>query len=449
MSKLDSLIEQAKEGDINAIATLLSRQLAPKNIRVQANQKSGFLNLLFEAEQTPSQTQLVPWTNRALNNLQPKGISVVRLYARIKGQSEFAWKTQIQVEFNAQDASNTQIDHLISSQVQIHQKINSPSDHSTPKNTLAKKRKITNQTKKTTKIVKSKPNGDWASQYSYKLEQSNNFMVIALSTFLGLVYFAFVNVGIIFLGILAIIPANAARNKGYTVWKWWCYGFIFIPLAAILVGALPPRPESPSFELEERERKAKAQMQVIKERLNVLLHDEILVFKQSASYRGGVKGFPKRLEEMGIAYITNSSFIFLHSVMDFKLFHFRIIDATLDTFQMDEVRAFLASGDVARQLQNTKNVVNIAYMDEDDVERNARFQIHGAALIQGEELNAQEFLNYLFEFKKDFYKKDAISKPQDGRDAFIKMKRLKQLLDQGIITQNEFENKKKKLLDDV
>ncbi|MEA5421542.1 hypothetical protein VB712_20155 [Spirulina sp. CCNP1310] len=40
-------------------------------------------------------------------------------------------------------------------------------------------------------------------------------------------------VGAIFLSGLAIIPANIAKNKGYSFSKWWCYGFMMFIVAFI------------------------------------------------------------------------------------------------------------------------------------------------------------------------------------------------------------------------
>ncbi|WP_164674557.1 hypothetical protein [Spirulina subsalsa] len=105
MTQSDLLVNRAKEGNIEAIATLIAHQLAPKQIKTQVNQKSGVLNILFESEKTPSQAQLVPWITKALNNLQPKGIKQVRLYGRIQGQSEIVWKHQIELNSLDQNLS--------------------------------------------------------------------------------------------------------------------------------------------------------------------------------------------------------------------------------------------------------------------------------------------------------------------------------------------------------
>ncbi|TVQ52491.1 MAG: hypothetical protein EA366_14085 [Spirulina sp. DLM2.Bin59] len=107
MTQADLLVQQAKEGNIEAIGTLIAHQLAPKHIKTQVNQKSGVLNVLFEAEKTPSQAQLIPWITKALNHLQPQGIQQVRLYGRIQGQSEITWKHQIELKSLGQNLSIT------------------------------------------------------------------------------------------------------------------------------------------------------------------------------------------------------------------------------------------------------------------------------------------------------------------------------------------------------
>ncbi len=118
---------------------------------------------------------------------------------------------------------------------------------------------------------------------------------------------------------------------------------------------------------------------------------------------------------------------------------------------MSGLRGFLAFGDEGRQLQQTKNTIDIRYLDLKNVERNVKFQIHGAFTISGEEVKARELLNHLLEFKDKFL----VSNNQSSLnltqqlDNFSKLEKLKSLKDQGVISDVEFESKKKQILDEI
>lgn len=118
---------------------------------------------------------------------------------------------------------------------------------------------------------------------------------------------------------------------------------------------------------------------------------------------------------------------------------------------MSGVRGFLAFGDGGRQLQQTKNTIDLQFIDDNNIKRNAKFQIHGAFTIPGEEVKAREFLNHLLEFKDRFIVSNhqSLSQNKPQLDNFSKLEKLKQLKDRGIISDTEFEIKKKQFLDEM
>ena len=118
---------------------------------------------------------------------------------------------------------------------------------------------------------------------------------------------------------------------------------------------------------------------------------------------------------------------------------------------MEAYRGFWAFGDEGRQLQQTKNTIDVCYLDNKNVERNAKFQIHGAFTISGEEVKAREFLNYLLEFKDQFIvsSHESLSQNSSQLNSFSKLENLKKLKDSGIISDTEFETKKKQFLDEM
>ena len=48
-------------------------------------------------------------------------------------------------------------------------------------------------------------------------------------------------IGFIVTAILAYIPANMAKNKGYNFWLWWLYGCMFFIVAIVHVNAIPSK----------------------------------------------------------------------------------------------------------------------------------------------------------------------------------------------------------------
>ena len=86
-----NLNELAKQGNPNAIATLLNRSLQPQGISVKASLKDGCLHLMLEAAQIPNQQVLVSFVQKFLLNLQAAPITSAKLYAQISGMASPAW----------------------------------------------------------------------------------------------------------------------------------------------------------------------------------------------------------------------------------------------------------------------------------------------------------------------------------------------------------------------
>lgn len=88
---------------------------------------------------------------------------------------------------------------------------------------------------------------------------------------------------------------------------------------------------------------------------------------------------------------------------------------------------------------------SLHYLDIEGIERNARFHIHGASTIPGEAVKAREFLNHILEFKGKFL----CQLPKSNGDTFFKLEKLKEIKDKGLITESEFQAKKRDLLDEL
>lgn len=203
-----------------------------------------------------------------------------------------------------------------------------------------------------------------------------------------------------------------------------------------------------SAELEQKRNQFDKEQQSKKSILDYLdKNKQQIIFQQKASYRGGILGYPTSADKPGIAYILNDSIIFYDNFISIRVYYNRIIDAQLDFFELRGSRAILAGGNNARMLQEIKNNIAITYLDQDDNERTFKLQIHGAATIPGEAVKAQEFLNYLLDFKGSFIKKQVDN--ESNNNTIETLKKLKELKDMGIISESEFEEKKRSLLDKI
>jgi Short C-terminal domain len=170
-----------------------------------------------------------------------------------------------------------------------------------------------------------------------------------------------------------------------------------------------------------------------------------IIVQQNASYRGGYPGFPKSADKYGIAYILAESVAFIDDQVSWLVSHNKIIKAELDFFQVRGTRAFLGGANMTRTLQEVKNTVAVTYVDDENVERIIKFQIHGAATIPGEGVKAQEFLNQLLTFKGNFsqpLQKDSVN----SIDPLETLKKLQELRQMGALSESEFDEKKQEIL---
>jgi hypothetical protein len=172
--------------------------------------------------------------------------------------------------------------------------------------------------------------------------------------------------------------------------------------------------------------------------------NEQVLFHQGASYRGGLQGYPNAAKKNGFAFVFDNSFAFYDNDIAWKIPYERVTEVSLDSFKPSGTRAVLA-GVNARMLQEIQNIIALSYLDDDSIERIAKFQIHGALSIPGEAAKAGEFINHLLEFKKKFSSKVA----NNSSDPAVKLEKLKKLKEQGIISDSEFEAKKRELLDQL
>jgi len=92
------LIEQAKGGDPQAIATLMNRSLQPKGILARVSREGQRLMIQLEAEQVPNRDALMTFVQNGLTNLHINNISTVEVTGQQSGLGETAWVQEWQLD---------------------------------------------------------------------------------------------------------------------------------------------------------------------------------------------------------------------------------------------------------------------------------------------------------------------------------------------------------------
>lgn len=88
------LLELAKQGNPQAIATLMNHQLQPKGILVKTNLVQSCLQIIFEAIEVPPQQSLATYTYNAISKLDSRSIEKLILYGKQTGNDFFIWQQE-------------------------------------------------------------------------------------------------------------------------------------------------------------------------------------------------------------------------------------------------------------------------------------------------------------------------------------------------------------------
>jgi hypothetical protein len=412
-----NLLELAKQGDAQAIASLMNRQLQPKGITVKVALKDACLQIMLESAQVPNQQALVAFIRKGITGLGAASIARVKIYGRQAGEDLTVWTEEFELVVQVNSTTS-----VISPPLTIK--------HETQVATSSENSTVKINTYNDIPSIKDKVSNQSQSRFSQ----------------LAVYYFA--GIGLI---LYALLSSSTLGNPAIT-WS------IIICVLACLVAISTPQGRrfivkysQQTIEAQVKQQAntlAKSERKIQIENLvasGLLDANEEVVFSQIATYRGGVRGYPNSAQSSGLAFVLDHSFVFYDKDMSFKVLYEAVIEAKLDFFELGGVRGFLALGDVGRQLQQTKNTLELSYLDGDNTERSAKFQINGALTIPGEAEKAREFLNHLLEFKGQFlgYSSRNLSDP------ISKIEKLKKLRDQGAISDDEFEAKKSKLLEQL
>lgn len=91
-------MELAKQGDAEAIASLMNRQLQPRCITAKVALKDACLQVMLESDQVPNQQALVAFVRKGITSLGAASIERVKVYGRKTGEEFPDWNEAFEVE---------------------------------------------------------------------------------------------------------------------------------------------------------------------------------------------------------------------------------------------------------------------------------------------------------------------------------------------------------------
>ncbi|MFQ3616453.1 MAG: hypothetical protein SNJ57_12360 [Cyanobacteriota bacterium] len=93
-----NLLELAKQGDPQAIATLMNRSLQPRGMTALVSRQGNCLYVLLQAEQVPNRQVLTAFVQNGISNLGVSSIQLVKISGQQFGMAEPAWTQDLQID---------------------------------------------------------------------------------------------------------------------------------------------------------------------------------------------------------------------------------------------------------------------------------------------------------------------------------------------------------------
>lgn len=97
MNEDSNLLELARQGDINAIETILNQQLSAKKITAKVVLKDSCLQVMLVSEQVPDQQFMAVFICKKITNLGIKSIERLKIYGKQIGDEFPAWSQQFEL----------------------------------------------------------------------------------------------------------------------------------------------------------------------------------------------------------------------------------------------------------------------------------------------------------------------------------------------------------------
>ncbi|MEH2277439.1 MAG: hypothetical protein V7K40_22285 [Nostoc sp.] len=112
-----NILKLAKQGDTQAIASLMNRHLHPKGITAKVALKDACLEVILESAEVPNQQTLVAFIRKGLTGLGAASVERVKVYGQQTGKEFPSWsqefylgivEAEIEVGDDQQSSSNPQ-----------------------------------------------------------------------------------------------------------------------------------------------------------------------------------------------------------------------------------------------------------------------------------------------------------------------------------------------------
>ncbi|HEY9609059.1 hypothetical protein [Allocoleopsis sp.] len=101
-----TLLELAKQGDEQAIISVMNYLLQDKGITAQAAQKDDCLLVVLKSEQLPEKKDSVAFIHKLMVKLAVKSIKTVKIYGKQIGQPSPAWTESLDLTYKTKEAKN-------------------------------------------------------------------------------------------------------------------------------------------------------------------------------------------------------------------------------------------------------------------------------------------------------------------------------------------------------
>ncbi|KOP26279.1 hypothetical protein AMR41_11305 [Hapalosiphon sp. MRB220] len=93
-----NILKLAKQGDVEALTSLMNSQLQLKNVVVQVTIKNGYFQVRLESLQIPEQESLVKYVRQEIIGLKSEYIQKVKVYGFQQGKSFHCWSQDLNLE---------------------------------------------------------------------------------------------------------------------------------------------------------------------------------------------------------------------------------------------------------------------------------------------------------------------------------------------------------------
>lgn len=215
-------LELAKQGNPNAIAALINRNLKPKGVTAKVSRKDDCLRVMLESNEVPNQNSLVEFIRSGVLKLDVSGINTLQIFGRQEGDDVPVWSQTISLK--------------TSSSINQQPISESPSLRSQNTQSPVSALKSNNSS-----VIVNSPNGNASD--SSGIDAASPVLLLIGCFLIGLFLLAINPALPIFTALLALGPSLLASEKGRNPLNWWCYGFLLFIVAIIHAAVTPAIPE--------------------------------------------------------------------------------------------------------------------------------------------------------------------------------------------------------------